>query len=287
MDLTAAEQPGVHRIDVRELNTSLQALARLPILSAFRYQRAIGSEPPAMQFGVKRFNDAGVLAAAADKATATTLITSEGRALTEVQLLMRNRSQPFLKVELPQGATIVSVDLAGRSAKPATGADGTRIPLMRAGLDSSHPYTGSFVYVHAGTPFLKKGDIGMALPKMDVPIGIVEWELFVPEQYNAKAVDGNMIDAKRFGGFGAADLLATVQETITVTGETPEENKENQKRRAAQMEPPSQNVVNLQARAAGVLPIRVDVPRAGVSHQFIKPLVVGTEATVTLRYKRR
>ena len=53
------------------------------------------------------------------------------------------------------------------------------------------------------------------------------------------------------------------------------------------MEPPSQNVVNLQARAAGVLPIRVDVPRAGVSHQFIKPLVVGTEATVTLRYKRR
>ena len=51
--------------------------------------------------------------------------------------------------------------------------------------------------------------------------------------------------------------------------------------------PPSQNVVNLQARAAGVLPIRVDVPRAGVSHQFIKPLVVGAEATVTLRYKRR
>jgi hypothetical protein len=50
--------------------------------------------------------------------------------------------------------------------------------------------------------------------------------------------------------------------------------------------PPSQNVVNLQARAAGVLPIRVDVPRAGVSHQFTKPLVVNTEATVKLRYKR-
>jgi len=75
-----------------------------------------------------------------------------------------------------------------------------------------------------------------------------------------------------------------VQETITVTGMT--EDERNQKR-VIQMEPPSQNVVNLQARAAGVLPIRVDVPRAGVSHQFVKPLVVGTEATVTLRYKRR
>jgi hypothetical protein len=70
---------------------------------------------------VKRFDDAGVLAAAADAPSRRRLITSEGRALTEVQLEMRNRSQPFLKVELPQGATIVSVDLAGQSAKPAAG----------------------------------------------------------------------------------------------------------------------------------------------------------------------
>ncbi len=38
----------------------------------------------------------------------------------------------------------------------------------------------------------------MSLPKMDVPIGVVEWEVFVPEQYNARAIDGNMIDARRF-----------------------------------------------------------------------------------------
>ncbi len=382
MDLTTAERAGVHRIDVRELNTSLQALARLPVLAAFRYQRAIGSEPPSMEFAVKRFDDAGVLAAAADRATATTLITSEGRALTEVQLLMRNRSQPFLKIELPQGATIVSVDLAGRSAKPATGADGTRIPLMRAGLASSMPYTVSFVYVHAGTPFARKGDIDMALPKMDVPIGIVEWEVFVPEQYRARAIDGNVIDAKRFnlapqprvlraaapkfgpvrwvaptgqrhgeirgqvldqggavpgttvtiavgsyrrtitsdaqGGFSfsgvpsgqvliTAELLgfqtrqaaftfdgrprrleldmevSGIEEAVTVTAASPTMSRPAP---PAEPTPPSQNVVNLPARAAGVLPIRVEVPRAGVSHQFVKPLVIGAAASVKLRYKR-
>ena len=74
-------------IDVRELNTSLHALARLPILSAFRYQRPAGSAPPQMAFAIKRFADAGVLAAAADRATATTMVTSEGRALTEIQLV--------------------------------------------------------------------------------------------------------------------------------------------------------------------------------------------------------
>ena len=384
MDLTAGEQPGLHRIDVRELNPSLQSLARLPLLSAFRYQRPSGSAAPRVALGIKRFDDASVLAAAADRAVATTLITSEGRALTEVRLEMRNRSQPFLKVELPQGATIVSVDLSGESAKPAAGPDGTRIPLMRAGLRTNGPYSVSFVYVHGGAPFAKKGDIDMTLPKMDIPIAVVEWEVFVPEQYSARAVDGNVIEARRYravssastgykpeeyvaarpailmpptgvmpgqvrgrlfdssgallpgvsvqlavgryratlvsdssgtftfsgvpngdvvvtsvlSGFNTSSVtfpfdgrprrveiqmdVASITESVTVTGEAALIDV----RKDAEAEPPSQNVVNLQTRAAGVLPIRVDVPRAGVSHQFVKPLVVGTEAAVTLRYKR-
>ncbi len=411
LDLSAAERPGVHRIDVRELNSSLHALARMPLLSAFRYQRPAGAAAPQMAFTVKRFTDAGVLAAVADRATATTMVTSEGRALTEVQLQMRNRTQPFLKVELPAGATIVSVDLAGQSAKPATGADGTRIPLMRAGLSTANPYTVSFVYVHAGTPFQKKGDIQMSLPKMDVPVGLVRWEVFVPEQYSARAIDGNVIDIHRFpvspwsGGVyhpaagespaplpqsstkpakllspagvmpgqirgrivdasGAVMPGATVNvrigsysttvvsddtgtfmvsnmphglvemtsslagfrtqrtsfpfdgspqlveigldlemtaETVSVSADSPvidtsssttqwRFQAQSQLRPQSQTQPqsqaPSQNVVNLQQRAAGVLPIRVDVPRAGISHEFVKPLVVSDSPTVTLRYKR-
>jgi hypothetical protein len=74
--------------------------------------------------------------------------------------------------------------------------------------------------------------------------------------------------------------VGAVTETVTVSAESPIIDQRQQ-------QSPSANVVNLQQRAAGVLPIRVDVPRAGVSHEFIKPLVIGAEATVTLRYKRR
>jgi len=77
--------------------------------------------------------------------------------------------------------------------------------------------------------------------------------------------------------------IGQLSETVTVSAEAPLVDTSRSQMAAA----PSQNVVNLQARAAGVLPIRVDVPRAGVSHEFIKPLVVGAEPTVTLRYKRR
>ena len=416
LELEAAEREPMHRIDVRELNRALQSLARLPLLSAFRYQRAAGATPT-LAFDVKRFADAGVLAAVADRAVATTLVTSEGRALTEVLLTVQNRAQPFLKVSLPQGATMVSVDVAGQPAKPVLGTDGTRVPLLRPGFRPSGPYQVSFVYLHAGTPFAKKGDIEMTLPKMDMPVSLVEWELFAPDRYSVKSIGGNAIDVSELGEgarayarvpvriigdavatgvgqsaavemigrpgeirgiardsagavlpgvtievaspslpgrarttttdesgrFAFADLPAGqmsvtatlpgfstaryafsfdqrpremnvdmkvggMTETITVTGETPPVDTQSTARtvvfgndapearpRAAnspkldipQTVAPSQNVIDLQRRATGVLPVRIDVPRAGTSHVFVKPLVVDQETTVKLRYKRR
>jgi hypothetical protein len=50
---------------------------------------------------------------------------------------------------------------------------------------------------------------------------------------------------------------------------------------------PSVNVQSLQRRAAGVLPVRIDIPRAGTSHRFLKPLVVDEETVVQFRYQRR
>lgn len=51
--------------------------------------------------------------------------------------------------------------------------------------------------------------------------------------------------------------------------------------------PASANVFNLQKRVAGVLPVRVDVPRAGSSYRFVRPLVLDEETRVTFSYKTR
>jgi hypothetical protein len=79
--------------------------------------------------------------------------------------------------------------------------------------------------------------------------------------------------------------VSAVEETVTVSANSP--GAQAKTREAQKAAPPSQNVIDLQRRAAGVLPVRVDVPRAGVSHQFVKPLVVDQETVVSLRYKRR
>ena len=112
-----------------------------------------------------------MLAAVVERATATTLVTSEGRALTEMVLQVQNRAQPFLKVNLPEGATIVSVEVAGQSAKPVLGADGVRVPLLRPGFRPVGSYSVSFVYLHAGTPLRARGRPADDAPNYGCPGG--------------------------------------------------------------------------------------------------------------------
>jgi hypothetical protein len=273
----------------------------------------------------------------------------------------------------------------------------------------------SFVYLHAGTPFAKKGDMQMMLPKMDVPVNVLEWELFIPDRYRVDRFDGNMVAADLFehmtldtagygssggsgmgagAGVGAAaagpmtamagqivgrivdptgaalpgatvtvegggqrqqvvtnasgvyalshlpsgplvvqaqmsgfanvrrsvvfdqrprqlDIampLGGLSETVTVSAEAPVINTRtsetelvimtNQAQvgaagQAQSSKPrevdttPSVNVQNLQRRASGVLPVRMEVPRAGTSHRFLKPLVIDEATVVSFRYKKR
>jgi hypothetical protein len=46
-------------------------------------------------------------------------------------------------------------------------------------------------------------------------------------------------------------------------------------------------VFNLQKRVSGVLPVRVDVPRAGTSYRFARALVLDEETKVTFNYKSK
>jgi hypothetical protein len=395
----------LRRMDVREVDPALTSVARQSLLSAYRYQRS-ASGVPSLSLKVTRFPDAAVLAAIAERAVATTLVTSTGRALTEVTLWLRNRAQPFMKVSLPPGASMLSVDIAGSPAKPAEGVDGMRVPLLRPGFRPEGPYTVSFVYLHAGAAFAKKGEMQMTLPRMDVPVSVVEWELFLPDQYRAdrftgtamaaylvadsssastavtdlaaigvggavagqiagRALDatgsvipgativaevsgqrrtavtgadgryvisdlpaGQLSVSSQLPGFKTAQrtlaydqrprqidfqmAVGGVEETVNVAADAPlidmrsssigivinsmtaannnTRSRDDVSRRAAleqRAQEPSVNVQSLQRRAAGVLPVRIDIPRAGTSHRFLKPLVVDEETMVQFRYQRR
>src|SRR5271169_5769411 len=194
MELTATEGGGLKRMDVKEANPYLRSLAHFPPQAAFRYHKQAGDTPTlALQW--VRFPDGSVLAAEAESAQFTTLVTTEGKSLTEVKLVLKNQAQPFLRVALPAGATILSADVGGERVKPVQGPDGSRVPLLRSGFRTTDSYTVSFVFMHSGAPFAKKGGAELSLPTMDIPISLLSWEVFLPEQYKVKDFGGDVIAA--------------------------------------------------------------------------------------------
>jgi hypothetical protein len=254
--------------------------------------------------------------------------------------------------------------------------------------------------MHSGAPFAKKGGSDISLPKMDVPIDLLQWEVFLPEQYKVKDFGGDAIatnllplasqdvsgmemydgdlgrpisvrdvemaslfpgqlggivvdqsgavvpnakvavmqtetgaarkvmtdnsgrwivsnlpsgnvrvsvdangfkrlvrefnyDGSRPAPFVTTLNVAAATEAITVTSSAPtvaeyQHNEHDIKKQAAQMQlNASANVYSLQQRVSGVLPVRVDVPRAGNSYHFVRPLVLDEETRVTFTYKSK
>ncbi len=398
MEITAKEGGGLKRMDVKEASPYLRSLAHFPPQAAFRYHRQ-PDENPTLALDWVRFPDGSVLAAVAESAVVTTMVTSEGKSLTEVKLILKNQAQPFLKVALPQGATILSADVAGERVKPVQGPDGNRVPLLRPGFRPTDSYTVSFVFMHSGAPFAKKGGAELSLPNMDIPIDLLNWEVFLPERYKVKDFGGDVLAADRVppafrpeiiaydfnaeteaapaSGVTMASLMpgqiggliadpsgavipnasvtisdpatgfsmttrsdqqgrwvvsnvptgqirikaeapgfkttmrdaiydssrpstysfrldvGALAETVEVSAQSLTLNGrdyselEPLKKNNPQQAQASANVLNLQKRVAGVLPVPIEVPRAGTSFSFVRPLVLNEETKVTFSYKSR
>lgn len=270
MELTATEGGGLKRMDLKEVNPYLRSLARFPLQAAFRYHRQ-PTETPTLAMEWTRFPDSAVLAAVAERAVVTTLVTVEGRTLTEVKLTIKNQAQPFLKVNLPQGATIVSADVAGEKVKPVQGPDGNRVPLLRTGFRPNGPYDVSFVFMDSSAPFAKKGGSELSLPSMDVPISLLEWELFLPEQYKVKDFGGDAIAAYLLPAALVEDDRAQISSTFANTNGGAFGVRENE------------GLDRLALFVPGVVDGRLSVGQlGGVVTDQQGAVVVGAQVTITL-----
>ncbi|HEU5460354.1 MAG TPA: carboxypeptidase-like regulatory domain-containing protein, partial [Pyrinomonadaceae bacterium] len=218
MEMTAVESGGLRRMDVKEAGAIAKSLSHFPLQAAFRYNRR-ATDTPKLQLEWRQFLDADVLSAVAERATVTTLTNVEGRSLTEVSLRVRNHAQPFMKVELPAGAQLVSAEIEGQTVKPVQGDDGTRrVPLLRVGLDSSKAYTVSFVYMNSGLRFGKNGTYDMGLPRLGLPVNLLTWEVSLPDRLEVKQFGGNAF---------SAELFPTAAQNFLIDGADDEEYEAN------------------------------------------------------------
>ncbi|HET9790849.1 MAG TPA: carboxypeptidase-like regulatory domain-containing protein, partial [Candidatus Angelobacter sp.] len=93
----------------------------------------------------------------------------------------------------------------------------------------------------------------------------------------------------------AAPLIDTTQSSVTTTfggnnefstnGLRGERDDKKQRRQQQAQNQASSNVYNLQKKVSGVLPVGIDVPRAGNSYHFERALVLDEETRLTFNYK--
>jgi hypothetical protein len=106
---------------------------------------------------------------------------------------------------------------------------------------------------------------------------------------NAQQIEYEASRPSRFScvlGIGSVtDKIEVVSSSEAIARASLQVEREARKAAAQVENAPSSNVMNLQKRVAGVLPIRVDVPRAGNSYRFVRPLVIDEETKVTFNYR--
>jgi hypothetical protein len=86
--------------------------------------------------------------------------------------------------------------------------------------------------------------------------------------------------------------IGSVSESVEIRGKDQEKEsrqieRDLKKNEAQVSNSASTNVLNLQRRVSGVLPVQVDVPRAGSSYSFVRPLVLDEETKITFTYKTK
>lgn len=268
LEIAAGAAESARVVDVRELPPSILGQTDWPVLLGFTYRK----EGWRIPLEIRQHAEVDMLVTIIDQVAATTVMTPDGRRMTQVTWAMRNNRAQYLRVDMPEGAVPWSAFVGGKAVKPAKADDGkVMIPLARsqtAGGDLAR-FAVELVYVEDGVaPVKGKGSFAAQLPVADVPATAVAWTVYVPGEAKIpkRSIGGSLrpVDAYTpidVGGVSLPEATAQVQ-------------------RQAQLQ------FDSEATAAGVQPVRVTLPVDGRPLYFEKLLVLDEDLEVRFDYKK-
>jgi hypothetical protein len=224
------------------------------VVRAFRY----ADERSPVWVTIARYPEATLAAGGIDQLRATTVVTADGRAMTEARFTIRNNLKPYLTVDLAENAEVTSAAIDGEPIKPSRDEQGrVLVPLVRSKSDDGAlvPFRVQIVYEQALPALGLFGWTDLSMPKLDVPIASLAWKVLAPGGYETTGLSGDQSaselvkNATWNGAPGYFDDGEDEDEEMAqgVDGSISEEH------RAALRDD----------RAAGAVPVRVTVPEKG------------------------
>lgn len=289
---------GADASDLGELVASRQSTS----LSAFRFRSGDAKTARSLTVNIARYTPQAVLMANIAEARYNVLISGEGKTLVQARYAVRNNQKNFLKITLPQGATLWSAALAGKSVRPGQSPDGSvLLPLEKSRASEDAPeFAVEIVYIGKGSAWNEKGQFKLPLPTLDLPVSRTGLVVFHPPLFKVTSEPGAFrvesyedptsvalnpppapppTAAFRTGPSSAAApppkpaMLADADTSLSLM--IVEEKGQNSVPQAAL---DTFRASLLGGRAAGILPIKVDFPALGPSLFLVSELTAENQS---------
>jgi len=283
------------RIDRSELPQALWGRASHPIILAFKYLET----PYTITLDIEKHEDLPVKVATADDATFVAIVTAEGNYIVRGTYRVRNNLKQFLALKLPEDAELWSLFVSGHPAKPGKGEEGrVLIPMEKSrGGENATTFPVEIIYFVEGKKLGSFGHRKIILPKVDVPVSVMNLSLYLPYGYTYPGFGGNMQEGfsdswSRGRGYGLAAGDASMDyEESNVAPQAAKMNRMMESQ--VQYEDEMKEVVHavFSSTEKGVMPVRISIPQVGALHRFQKFIVPEDEdgpfTEVKVRYTKR
>jgi hypothetical protein len=293
---------GLETADATDLGEMIST-RQSPSLAAFRFRSGNAKLTRALTVEVARYTPQAVLMANVEEARYQVLLSSEGKSIVQARYAVRNNQRNFLKITLPQAATLWSASLAGKAVRPGQSPDGSLLlPLdkARAGEDAPE-FAVEIVYLTRGPAWNDKGQFKLALPALDLPVSRTGLLVYHPPLFKVTPENGafrtapyeNPISTALNGpigsmGGGIGDgVAASKPAQASPDLDAKDESKLKQSQAATRLLVDKFRADSLAGKRAGILPLRVSFPAFGPSMYLVSELTGENKApTADLSYQR-
>lgn len=175
---------GLVPVDVHQLPDELRRASVSPLLAAFR-----SHGPGAVSLDATPLPEVEVSTERIDRIEARSVVSSNGRVVTELTLTLRNRVRPGLSLSLPEGTEILRTLRDGEVVAPSRASNGDIVvPLRRSAPDA--PFTVQVVLADTVDAAGWLGRTRLALPALDWPATEVSWDVSWPADSHWFALHG-------------------------------------------------------------------------------------------------
>lgn len=300
-EITLAGAEGLDRLDVSELPSELIGRSQKPFLFGFKYLH----HSFLLVLDIKKHAEIPVISTVIDSASGVTLFTADGKLVNRIIFRVRNTSKQFLELALPPSAEVWSVFVGGEPARPRLNDNTILIPLNRSqqGAAGLAAFDVELIYFLKARRFRGFGSRESLFPVPDILISQMLWSVYLPEGYSLLRFGGTVEKekfargiwpllgtARRFAYSGPSAAAGPVGDeeyrdrlrrevsklkgqfspNLALSEEHLAEQVENEARFGQRVQEIQEGKVPL---AAGVLPIRIQIPTTGQLFRFAKTII--------------